>query len=65
MNRNNLISKTYTVNGTVNLISDNIKNAKPVKVLHMKLLFYFEFDVISKEGDNVNDFGDESYQSSY
>ena len=62
---NNLISKTYTVNGTVNLISDNIKNGKPVKVLHMKLLFYFKFDVISKEDDNVNDFGDESYQSSY
>ena len=33
--RQNLISKTYTVNGVVQLISNNIKRGKPVKVLHM------------------------------
>ena len=33
---NNLISKTYTVNGEIHSISDNIRNRKPVKVLDMK-----------------------------
>ena len=33
--RQNLISKTYTVNGVVQLISNNIKRGKPVKVLPM------------------------------
>ena len=48
LQRNNLISKTYTVNGTVHLKRDNIKNGKLVKVLHMKSFIYlfpdFEFD---------------------
>ena len=36
LKRQNLISKTYTVNGTVHVISNNIKRGKPVKVLHMR-----------------------------
>ena len=32
LKRQNLISKTYTANGTVHLISNNIKRGKPVKV---------------------------------
>ena len=63
------MSKTYTVNGTVHLLSDNIKNAKPVKVLHMKSLIYlfpdFVFHVKNNESDNANDLANESYQSSY
>ena len=41
LKRNNSISKTYTVNGTVHLIIDKIKNEKPLKVLHMKSLFNY------------------------
>ena len=65
----NLISKIYTAIGTVHLISDNIKNGKSLKVLHMKSLIYLfldlEFDVRNNESDDVNDLVDESYQSSY
>ena len=53
----------------VHLISDNTKNGKPVKVLHMKLLIYlfpdFEFDVRNNESDDANDLPHQSYQSSY
>ena len=63
LERNNLISKTYTVNGTVYL-SHKIKNGKPVKVLHMKSLIYlfpdFEFDGRNNESDDANDLADES-----
>lgn len=47
--RNNLISKTYTATGIVHLTSDNMKNGKPLKVLHMILItnmsLDFEIDV--------------------
>ena len=66
---NNLISNRFTVNSTVHLISDNIKNGKPVKVLHMKSLIYlfldFKFDVRNNESDDANNLAVVSYQSSY
>ena len=64
----NLISKTYTVNGVVHLISNNIKRGKPVKVLHMQTLlnlFPVEFKVSNNEEQYVNELANESYQSSY
>ena len=67
--RQNLISKTYTVNGMVYLISSNIKRGKPVKVLHMQTLLNLfpdvEFEASSNEEEVVNELADESYQSSY
>ena len=69
LNRQNLISKTYTVNGMVYLISNNIKRGKPINVLHMQTLLNLfpdvEFEVRSNEEEVVNDLADESYQSSY
>ena len=65
----NLISKTYTVNGMIYLISNNVKRGKPVKVLHMQTLLNLfpdvEFEVSSNEEEFVNELADESYQSSY
>ena len=69
LKHNSLISKTYTINGTVHLISDIIENGKPVKVLQMKLLIYlfpdFEFNVRNNGSDDANDLADTSYHSSY
>ena len=69
LKRQNLISKTYTVNGMVCLISNNIKRGKPVKVLHMQTLFNLfsdaEFEASSDEEEVVNQSADECYQSSY
>ena len=69
LKRLNLISKTYTVNGMVYLISNNIKRGRPVKVLHMQTLLNLfpdvEFEVSSNEEEVVNELADESYQSSY
>ena len=64
----NFISKTYTVNGMVCLISNNIKRGKPVKVLHMQTLlnlFPVEFKASNNEEQYVNELANESYQSSY
>ena len=69
LKRQNLISKTYTVNGMADLISSNIKRGKPVKVLHMQtLLNWFpdvEFEASNNEEEVVNELAEESYQSSY
>ena len=51
-NRQNLISKTYTVNGVVHLISNNIKRGKPVKVLHMQTLLNLFPDVEFEVSNN-------------
>ena len=69
LKRNNLISKTYTVNGTVHLISDQKKkNGKPVKTLDIKSLIYllpdFKFRV-KNEIDDANNLADKSHQSSH
>ena len=65
----NLISKTYTVNGMVYLITNNIKRGKLVKVLHVQTLLNLfpdvEFEASSNEEEVVNELADESYQSSY
>ena len=67
--RQNLISKTYTANGTIHVISNNIKRGKPVKVFHMQTLLNLfpdvEFEVRNNEEEDVNELADESYQSSY
>ena len=69
LKRQNLISKTYTVNGMVYLISNNVKRGKPVKVLHMQTLLNLfpeaEFEASSNEEEDVNELADECYQSSY
>ena len=69
LKRQDLISKTYTVNGTVHLISSNIKGGKPIQVLHMETLFNLFPEVEFGESYNVeegaNELADESYQSSY
>ena len=68
LKRQNLISKTYTVNGMADLISNNIKRGKPVKVLHMQTLlnlFPVEFKASNNEEQYVNELANESYQSSY
>ena len=68
LKRQNLISKTYTVNGMADLISNNIKRGKPVKVLHMQTLlnlFPVEFKANNNEEQYVNGLANESYQSSY
>ena len=52
--RQSLISKTYTVNGTVYLISKNIKRGKPVKVLHMQTLLHLFPD----EEEDINELAD-------
>ena len=66
LKRQNLTSKTYTVNGTVHLISNNIKRGKPVKVLHMQTLLKIfpdvEFEASNNEEQDVNELADESYQ---
>lgn len=68
LKRNNLISKTYTVNGTVHLVSDKTKNGKPVKTLHIKSLIYllpdFKFRV-RNEIDDADDLADKLHQSSH
>lgn len=66
---NNLIFRTYTVNGTVHLISDQKKkNGKPVKTLDIKSLIYllpdFKFRV-KNEIDDANNLADKSHQSSH
>ena len=64
----NLISKTYTTNGMVHLIGNNIKRGKSVKVLHIQTvlnLFPVEFKVSNNEEEDVNELANESYQSSY
>ena len=65
----NLISKMYTDNGMVHLISNNIKRRKSVKFLHMQTLLNLfpdaEFEVSNNEEQEVNELTDESYQSSY
>ena len=65
----NLISKMYTVNGMVHLISNNIKKGKPVKVLHMQTLLDLfpdiEFEASNNKEEGVNELADESYHSSY
>ena len=62
------MSKTYTVNGMVCLISNNIKKGKPVKVLHVQTLLNLfpdiEFEASSNE-EEVNELADKSYLSSY
>ena len=67
--RQNLISKTYTANGTIHVISNNIKRGKPVKVFHMQTLLNLfpdvEFEARNNEEEDVNELADESYQSSY
>ena len=69
LKRQNLILKTYTINGTVHIVSNNIKRGKPVKVLHMQTLFNLfpdvEYEVRNDEEENVDELADESYQSSY
>ena len=69
LKRQNLISKTYTVNGTVHLISNNIKRGKPVKAFHMQALINLfpdvEFEASNNEEEDVNELADKSYQSSY
>ena len=69
LKRQNLISKTYTVNGMVYLISSNIKRGKPVKVFHMQTLLNLfpdvEFEASSNEEEVVNELADESYRPSY
>ena len=68
LKRQNLISKTYTTNGMVHLIGNNIKRGKPVKVLHMQTLlnlFPVEFKASNNEEQYVNELANESYQSSY
>ena len=68
LKRQNLISKTYTTNDMVHLISNNIKRGKPVKVLHMQTLlnlFPVEFKASNNEEEDVNELANESYQSSY
>ena len=52
LKRLNLISKTYTVNGMVYLISNNIKRGRPVKVLHMQTLLNLFPDVEFESGSN-------------
>ena len=68
LKRQNFISKTYTINGMVYLISNNIKRGKPVKVLHMQTLLNLypdiEFEASSNDKE-VNELADESYLSSY
>ena len=58
--------KTLTVNGMVNLISNNIKRGKPVKVVHMQTLLNLfpekEFEASNNDEDGVNELADESYQ---
>ena len=65
----NLIFKTYTINGMVYLIRNNIKRGKPVKVLHMQTLFNLipdvEFEASSDENEVINELADESYHASY
>ena len=69
LKQQNLISKTFTVNGMIHLISNNLKRGKPVKVLHMQnVLNIFpdiEFGASNNEKEDVNELADESYQSSY
>ena len=66
LKRQNLISKTYTVNGTVHLISNNIKRGKPVNVFHMQALPNLfpdvEFEASNNGEEDVNELADESYQ---
>ena len=61
--------KTLTVNGMVNLISNNIKRGKPVKVVHMQTLLNLfpekEFEASNNDEEGVNELADESYQWSY
>ena len=69
LKHSHVISKTYMINGIVNLISDNIINGEPVKALRMEFLIYlfpnFELDLRNNEGDDENDLANESYQSKY
>ena len=69
LKRQNLIFKTFTVNGMIHLFSNNLKRGKPVKVLHMQnVLNIFpdiEFEASNNEKEDVNELADESYQSSY
>ena len=52
LKRQNLISKTYTVHGTVHLISNKIKRGKPVKGLHMQTLLNLFPDVEFEASNN-------------
>ena len=62
------MSNTYTVNGMVYLISNNIERRKPVKVLHMQTLLNLfpdvEFEASNNEEEVLNELVDESYHSS-
>ena len=64
--RQNLVSKTDAVNGTVHLISNNIKGGKPVKVFHMQTLLNLfpdvEFEASNNQEEYVNELADESHQ---
>ena len=69
LKRQDLISKTYTVNGMIHLISNSIKREKLVKVLHMRTILnlfpYVEFEASNNEEEDVNEVAYECYQSSY
>ena len=69
LKRQDLISKTYTVNGMIHLISNSIKREKLVKVLHMRTLLnlfqYVEFEASNNEEEDINEVAYECYQSSY
>ena len=66
LKRQNLISKTYTINGIVYLISTNIKRGKPVQVLLMQTLLNLfpdiEFEASINEEEVINELSDEYYQ---
>ena len=63
-----MISKTYTLNNTVSLTSNNIKNEKPMKVLQRawlpKMFPDFESD-LGNAANHAKDLTDESHQSRY
>ena len=63
-----MISKTYTLNNTVSLTSNNIKNEKPMKVLQRawlpKMFRDFESD-LGNAANYAKDLTDESHQSRY
>lgn len=61
-----MISKKYTLNDTVSLTSNNIKNQKPMKVLQTTRLPKMFPDFESNLGNAANyakDLTDESHQS--
>ena len=65
LNCQNLISKKYTINGMVHLISNNIKRGKPVMQTLLNLSTDVEFEASNNEEEDVNELANESYQSSY